>query len=64
MTTLTTYGPGGFDPEAPDGNVISVATVPTDPVDPAALAAIEHARVLGFTDDMIRVMYPAIADAI
>lgn len=33
MTTITTYGPGGYDPSKPDNNVIAVETV-TDPPPP------------------------------
>jgi len=33
MTTLTTYGPGGYDPTKPNGNVIAVEVLdaPADP---------------------------------
>ena len=33
MTTLTTYGAGGYDPAKPNGNVIAVETfdAPADP---------------------------------
>lgn len=28
--TITTFGEGGFDPAAPDGNVVEVVVVPAD----------------------------------
>lgn len=33
MTTLTTYGPGGYDPRKPNGNIIAVEVLdaPADP---------------------------------
>ena len=34
MTTLTTYGPGGYDPAKPDGNVIAVETFDAPPPAP------------------------------
>lgn len=30
MTTITTYGPGGYDPDDPDGNVAEERTVEDD----------------------------------
>jgi hypothetical protein len=47
-----------------DGVLIDTREVEVPDPDPAALAAIAHARSLGFTDDMIRAMYPALADAL
>ena len=38
MTTLTTYGPGGYDPAKPDGNVIAVETFDAPPADPTPTA--------------------------
>jgi DNA polymerase III epsilon subunit-like protein len=44
-----------------DGANVEQRSVWTNPAIPAA---VEHARSLGFTDDMIRAMYPAISDAL
>ena len=45
MTTLTTYGPGGYDPAKPNGNVIAVETFDAPPEAPSTaderLAALE-----------------------
>jgi hypothetical protein len=45
MNTLTTYGPGGYDPAKPDGNVIAVETFDAPPEAPPTaderLAALE-----------------------
>ena len=45
MTTLTTYGPGGYDPAKPNGNVIGVEhfDAPAEPTPTAEerLAALE-----------------------
>ena len=30
-TPITTYGPGGYDPDAPDGNVVGEDVVPVAP---------------------------------
>lgn len=31
MPTLTTYGPAGYDPDVPGGNVVSIEDVPDSP---------------------------------
>ena len=33
MSTVTVYGPGGYDPDAPDHNIVEVIEVPDE--DPA-----------------------------
>ena len=53
MTRITTYGPGGFDPSKPDGNVIEEYDVP-DP-EPTAeelarASAVAKLQALGLTE--------------
>jgi len=48
-TTLTTYGPGGYDPAKPNGNAVSVANVDV-PAEPAT------------ADDKVRRLRAALAD--
>ena len=31
MATVTVYGPGGYDPDRPDSNVVDVVEVPDPP---------------------------------
>lgn len=43
-----TYGPGGFDPQAPDSNIVAVETIDVPdgaPSNSARLAAVEDALV-------------------
>ena len=43
-TTLTTYGPGGYDPSDPNGNIVAVTDVPDTPTEPTADDRIADAR--------------------
>lgn len=45
-TTVTTYGPGGFDPDAPDGNVVNVEEVEVE----EALPTPEEQRIADLED--------------
>lgn len=44
MTTLTTYGPGGYDPAKPNGNVIAVEPMPPEFITPTADERLDAAR--------------------
>lgn len=44
MTTLTTYGPGGFDPSKPNGNVIGVEALTATPAPLTADERLDAAR--------------------
>ena len=48
MSTITTYGPGGFDPGKPDGNVASVEEVET-PEQPPTIEVVAE-QVAALTD--------------
>jgi hypothetical protein len=50
MSTLTTYGPGGYDPNAPDGNVVSVRAIDTPDV-PLTADQRLSAALEGLSDD-------------
>ena len=51
MTTLTTYGPGGYDPDAPDGNVVAVQTFDAPPEAPPTADQRLSAALEGLSDD-------------
>ena len=53
MNTYTLYGPGGFNPDAPDGNVVAVEVLPDPEPTPEELAresALAKLQALGLTE--------------
>ena len=55
MSTITTYGPGGYDPTKPNDNVISIEEVPDEEIEPSPeerLAAVEDAVDLLILDSL------------
>jgi hypothetical protein len=59
-----TYGHGGYDPDADDGNIVSVVDVQMPDPDPAHVAAVTRWRGMGFTDEEIVGMYPHLSYAV
>lgn len=58
MAQIITYGEGGYDPELPDDNIISIEEIP-DVVDEAEIArqsALEKLAKLGLTEEEIQVL--------
>jgi hypothetical protein len=54
MPTVTVYGPGGFDPSKPNGNIIEQYEVPDPEPTPEELArasAVAKLRALGLTEE-------------
>jgi hypothetical protein len=62
--TEITYGQGGYDPTMPNKNIISVQEIESPEPVPAAIAAVARWRSMGFSDDEIIAMAPALADAV
>jgi hypothetical protein len=58
----TVYGEGGWLPDAPNQNIVEIIAG-NDP-DPAAVSAVTRWRSMGFSDDEIIAMAPALADAV
>jgi hypothetical protein len=53
MTNVTIYGPGGFDPSLPNGNIIEEYEVPDPEPTPEELArqsAVAKLQALGLTE--------------
>jgi hypothetical protein len=53
MTTVTVFGPGGYDPSLPNGNVIEEYDVPDPEPTPEELArasAVAKLQALGLTE--------------
>lgn len=48
-STVTTYGPGGYDPTKPEGNVTAVEIVPENPVSPDPITKLAQ-QVVQLTD--------------
>jgi hypothetical protein len=61
---VITYGEGGYDPDAPNGNLISIETVSMPEPELAALSAVARWRSMGFSHEEIIAMAPALADAV
>lgn len=56
MARVVTFGPGGYDPKKPNGNIVSDETFPDPEPTPEQIAqenALAKLKVLGLTDDEI-----------
>ena len=64
---VVTYGPGGYDPTRPDGNVVEVVEVPDDglsaPTAEDRLAALVDALSKATTLSQVRAAAAAVKDA-
>jgi len=54
MTTVTVFGPGGYDPSLPDNNVIEQYDIPDPeptPEEVARASAVAKLQALGLTEE-------------
>ena len=59
MTTLTTYGPGGYDPTHPDGNVVDVREVEVQDTPPSVIEVLDALPTSATVADVIAALRQA-----
>ena len=61
MNTLTTYGPGGYDPTQPDDNVIEVREVEVQDTPPSVVEVLDALPTHATVADVIAALRQAFA---